>query len=79
MTVLISENENIPHDEMWEDEQKRLDREWYGLDEGYDEEHNPFSGTSNEYTQKKEQEMEQKKKKKMSARQRQINKVNLYW
>jgi hypothetical protein len=22
----------------WEEEQKRLDREWYGLDEGYDDE-----------------------------------------
>ena len=30
--------------EDWEAEQKRLDREWYGLDEGYDESHNPFSG-----------------------------------
>lgn len=34
----------------WEEEQKRLDREWYGLDEGYDETHNPFSGVSIEYT-----------------------------
>ena len=61
--------------EDWEEEQKRLDREWYGMDEGYDNEHNPFSGMSNEYTDKKEEEMEQKKKKRMSARQRQINKV----
>ena len=30
--------------EEWEEEQKRLDREWYGLDEGYDESNNPFSG-----------------------------------
>ena len=34
----------------WEEEQKRLDREWYGLDEGYDETNNPFSGVSSEYT-----------------------------
>lgn len=34
----------------WEEEQKRLDREWYGLDEGYDETNNPFSGVSAEYT-----------------------------
>ena len=27
----------------WEEEQKRLDREWYSLDEGYDETHNPFA------------------------------------
>jgi hypothetical protein len=24
--------------EEWEAEQKRLDREWYGLDDGYDDE-----------------------------------------
>ena len=30
--------------EDYEAEEKRLDREWYGLDEGYDESNNPFSG-----------------------------------
>uniref|UniRef100_A0A2C9JIP5 RNA helicase n=1 Tax=Biomphalaria glabrata TaxID=6526 RepID=A0A2C9JIP5_BIOGL len=63
----------------WENEQKRLDREWYNLDEGYDDEHNPFSGTSQAYTKKKEEELEQKKKKRMSAQQRQINKDNELW
>ncbi|BFZ12702.1 hypothetical protein BsWGS_15741 [Bradybaena similaris] len=63
----------------WENEQKRLDREWYNLDEGYDDEHNPFSGTSQEYTKKKEEELEQRKKKRMSAQQRQINKDNELW
>ncbi|XP_069114434.1 pre-mRNA-splicing factor ATP-dependent RNA helicase PRP16-like [Argopecten irradians] len=58
----------------WEHEQKRLDREWYSMDEGYDDTNNPFSGTSDEYTRKKEEEMEKKKKKRMTARQRQINK-----
>ncbi|CAB4063508.1 DHX38 [Lepeophtheirus salmonis] len=38
--------------EAWEEEQKRLDREWYSIDEGYDESHNPFSGISSEYTKK---------------------------
>ena len=33
--------------EDYEAEQKRLDREWYGLDEGYDESNNPFSGNFN--------------------------------
>ena len=60
----------------WESEQKRLDREWYNMDEGYDDENNPFSGTSQEYTKKKEQEIEQRKKKRMTAQQRQINKVS---
>ena len=59
----------------WEAEQKRLDREWYGLDEGYDDDHNPFSGMSEEYKKKKEEELEKKKKQRMTARQRQINRV----
>lgn len=61
--------------ESWEAEQKRLDREWYGLDEGYSDEHNPFSGMSEAYQKRKEEEVEKKKKMRMSARQRQINKV----
>ncbi|GFN95991.1 pre-mRNA-splicing factor ATP-dependent RNA helicase prp16-like [Plakobranchus ocellatus] len=63
----------------WEHEQRRLDREWYNMDEGYDDEHNPFSNASKEYTEKKEEELEQKKKKRMSAQQRQINKDNELW
>lgn len=65
--------------EDWEEEQKRLDREWYNIDEGYDEEHNPFSGISEEYTKKKEEQIEQRKKKRLSAQQRQINKDNELW
>jgi len=66
--------------EEWEEEQKRLDRQWYSIDEGYDESHNPFSGLSDEYTKRKEQELEQKRKKKISARQRQIQKVTfIFW
>ena len=42
----------------WEDEQKRLDREWYGNDEGYDDTNNPFSDFSEEYAIKKEKEFE---------------------
>ena len=61
--------------ELWEEEQKRLDREWYGMDQGYDDSSNPFAGSSAEYTKKKEEEFEQKKKKRMSEKQRQINKV----
>jgi len=54
------------NEEDWEAEQKRLDREWYGLDEGYDEAHNPFSGISAEYTRKKEEQMEAKKVKRLT-------------
>ncbi|XP_018563364.1 pre-mRNA-splicing factor ATP-dependent RNA helicase PRP16 [Anoplophora glabripennis] len=65
--------------ENWEEEQKRLDREWYNMDEGYDDEHNPFSSVSEEYTKKKEEQLEQRKKKRLSAQQRQINKDNELW
>lgn len=37
----------------WELEQRRLDREWYNMDEGYNEETNPFANVSEEYAQKK--------------------------
>jgi len=69
--------ENEDDKELWEDEQKRLDREWYQMDEGYDDIHNPFSNVSEDYTKKKEEQHEQKKMKRMSAQQRQINKVKL--
>ncbi|KAK5642286.1 hypothetical protein RI129_008453 [Pyrocoelia pectoralis] len=65
--------------EMWEEEQKRIDREWYNMDEGYDVENNPFSSVSDAYTKKKEEQLEQRKKKRMSAQQRQINKDNELW
>lgn len=63
----------------WEDEQKRIDRQWYGSDEGYDEMNNPFSAIPEEYTQKKEKELQTKAVKRMSAQQRQINKDNDKW
>ncbi|GFR03373.1 pre-mRNA-splicing factor ATP-dependent RNA helicase PRP16 [Trichonephila clavata] len=63
----------------WEEEIKRLDREWYCNDEGYDDNHNPFAGMSAAYTKKKEEALEQKKKKRMSAQQRQIHKDNEKW
>ncbi|GBM31022.1 Pre-mRNA-splicing factor ATP-dependent RNA helicase PRP16 [Araneus ventricosus] len=77
-------DENIPWSSEeekleWEEEIKRLDREWYSMDEGYDDNHNPFSGMSSSYTKKKEEALEQKKKKRMSAQQRQIHKDNEKW
>ncbi|PSN46456.1 Pre-mRNA-splicing factor ATP-dependent RNA helicase PRP16 [Blattella germanica] len=65
--------------ELWEEEQKRLDREWYAIDEGYDDENNPFANLSEDYTKKKEEQLEQRRKKRMSAQQRQINKDNELW
>lgn len=65
--------------DLWEEEQIRLDREWYSMDEGYDDENNPFAGTNAEYLKKREEQIELKKKKRISAQQRQINKDNELW
>ncbi|CAG9863000.1 unnamed protein product [Phyllotreta striolata] len=71
--------DNTVDRENWEEEQKRLDREWYNMDEGYDDENNPFASVSEEYTKKKEEQLERRKKKRLSAQQRQINKDNELW
>ncbi|CAB0019560.1 unnamed protein product, partial [Nesidiocoris tenuis] len=65
--------------ENWEVEQKRLDREWYGLDEGVEEGRDPFGPMSAEYVQKREKQLETRKNKRLSAQQRQINKDNELW
>lgn len=65
---------------MWEEEQCRLDREWYNIDEGYDNESNPFGGSGNaDYFKKREEQLEQTRKKRISAQQRQNNKDNELW
>lgn len=65
--------------DLWEEEQLRLDREWYNMDEGYDDENNPFHGASGDYLKKREEQIELKKRKRISAQQRQINKDNELW
>lgn len=65
--------------DMWEEEQKRLDREWYNMDEGYDDDNNPFSGPNADYFRKREEQLEQKRTKRISAQQRQNNKDNELW
>lgn len=35
--------------DLWEEEQRRLDREWYNIDEGYDDENNPFNSANADY------------------------------
>lgn len=62
--------------EAWEEEQQRLDREWYNLDEGFDED---VANEDSEYLKKREEANEAKRKKKVSAHQRQINKDNELW
>uniref|UniRef100_A0A915K2P7 Uncharacterized protein n=1 Tax=Romanomermis culicivorax TaxID=13658 RepID=A0A915K2P7_ROMCU len=65
--------------EEWEREQKRLDREWYSTEEGYDDDHNPFVSVSEEFTKKKEKQLEERKTKRLTARQMQIKKDNEMW
>ncbi|XP_073997348.1 ATP-dependent RNA helicase l(1)G0007 isoform X1 [Rhodnius prolixus] len=66
--------------EIWEAEQRRLDREWYGLDEGRDESRDPFGEMSTEYIKKRERQLENtSRNKRLSAHQRQINKDNELW
>uniref|UniRef100_A0A2P2HW90 RNA helicase n=1 Tax=Hirondellea gigas TaxID=1518452 RepID=A0A2P2HW90_9CRUS len=65
-------------DEEWEEEEKRIDRQWYDMDQGYDDTNNPFSNVTAEY-EKKKAEKNEKSKKKMSAKQRQIIKDNELW
>lgn len=65
--------------QMWEEEQRRIDREWYNMDEGYSDENNPFSSVNEDYIKKKEEQLEQRKKKRISAQQRQINKDYELW
>lgn len=72
---------NAEERDLWEEEQQRLDREWYNIDEGFDDETNPFGsgGSSAEYFQKREEQLEQHRKKRISAQQRQNNKDNELW
>ncbi|XP_041455370.1 pre-mRNA-splicing factor ATP-dependent RNA helicase PRP16-like [Lytechinus variegatus] len=65
--------------ELWEEEQKKIDRQWYGSDEGYDESNNPFAAVPVEYAEKKERDLATQKAKRISAQQRQINKDNDKW
>ncbi|KIY69583.1 putative PRP16-RNA-dependent ATPase [Cylindrobasidium torrendii FP15055 ss-10] len=66
----------------WEDEQARLDRDWYtGAEDGAlagDEEHNPLSQYE-DLSLLKEKEIQAKSVKKVSARQAQYNKDNDMW
>ncbi|OQV23522.1 Pre-mRNA-splicing factor ATP-dependent RNA helicase PRP16 [Hypsibius exemplaris] len=61
----------------WEDEQKQLDRDWYDMDEGNDNEQNWFA--NEQYTKKREEQLEEKRQKKLSAQQRQSNRDNELW
>lgn len=54
---------------------QQADRDWYMMDEGYDEFHNPLTSSSEEYVQKREQILQKQTQKRISAQKRQINEV----
>ena len=46
------------------------------MDNGYDENSNPFANVSDEYAKKREEALKKQKQKKISARARQVRKVS---
>lgn len=54
---------------------QQADRDWYMMDEGYDEFHNPLTSTSEDYVKKREQILQKQTQKRISAQRRQINEV----
>ncbi|CAL8352741.1 unnamed protein product [Merluccius merluccius] len=71
--------DNESEKEQWEEDQKQADRDWYMMDEGYDEFHNPLTATSDEYVKKREQILQKQTQKRISAQRRQINEDNERW
>ena len=54
---------------------QQADRDWYMMDEGYDEFHNPLTSTSEEYVKKREQILQKQTQTRISAQRRQISGV----
>ncbi|XP_053491037.1 pre-mRNA-splicing factor ATP-dependent RNA helicase PRP16 isoform X1 [Ictalurus furcatus] len=71
--------DNEDEKEQWEEDQKQADRDWYMMDEGYDEFHNPLTSSSDEYVKKREQILQKQTQKRISAQRRQINEDNERW
>ncbi|KAF3832641.1 hypothetical protein F7725_026306 [Dissostichus mawsoni] len=71
--------DNEDEKDQWVEDQKQADRDWYMMDEGYDEFHNPFTTTSEEYVKKREQILQKQTQKRISAHRRQINEDNERW
>ncbi len=57
---------------------QQADRDWYMMDEGYDEFHNPLTSSSEEYMKKREQILQKQTQKRISAQKRQINEVPMH-
>ncbi|XP_048461924.1 pre-mRNA-splicing factor ATP-dependent RNA helicase PRP16 [Rhincodon typus] len=71
--------ENEEEQRQWEEDQRQADRDWYMLDEGHDDFHNPLAYTSEEYVKKREQLLQKQTQKRISAQKRQINEDNERW
>ena len=54
---------------------QQADRDWYMMDEGYDEFHNPLAYSSEDYVRRREQHLHTQKPKRISAQRRPINEV----
>uniref|UniRef100_A0A673MVJ0 Pre-mRNA-splicing factor ATP-dependent RNA helicase PRP16 n=1 Tax=Sinocyclocheilus rhinocerous TaxID=307959 RepID=A0A673MVJ0_9TELE len=74
---ILFNNEN--EKEEWEEDQRQADRDWYMMDEGFDEFHNPLTSSSEEYVKKREQILQKQTQKRISAQKRQINEDNERW
>ncbi|XP_042196437.1 pre-mRNA-splicing factor ATP-dependent RNA helicase PRP16 [Callorhinchus milii] len=71
--------ENEDEQQQWEDDQRQADRDWYMMDEGHDDFHNPLAYTSDDYVKKREQQLQKQTQKRISAQRRQINEDNERW
>ncbi|XP_060693991.1 pre-mRNA-splicing factor ATP-dependent RNA helicase PRP16 isoform X1 [Hemiscyllium ocellatum] len=71
--------ENEEEQQQWEEDQRQADRDWYMMDEGHDDFHNPLAYTSEEYVKKREQLLQKQTQKRISAQKRQINEDNERW
>ncbi|RNA01392.1 pre-mRNA-splicing factor ATP-dependent RNA helicase PRP16 [Brachionus plicatilis] len=80
-TPIRKESENFSSDEDYDDDQKRLDREWYGMDEneGYDQENNSFAAMSESFLNLKQEKIHQKWKRKVSFHAQQRNRDHQKW
>jgi pre-mRNA-splicing factor ATP-dependent RNA helicase DHX38/PRP16 len=64
--------------EEWDEEQKRLDRAWYGNDGGRDDDYDPM-GDQLEYVKRKEEKLKKEQGKRISQQRRMLNEDQERW
>jgi pre-mRNA-splicing factor ATP-dependent RNA helicase DHX38/PRP16 len=76
-----TESANFSDEEEYNEDQKKLDREWYGMDEneGFDQENNSFAQINEEFLSQKQESIQQKWKRKVSFHQQQRNRDVEKW